>query len=124
MRGGLLTPMELPGYPEPDKNGDRRDVHDHNPSQHLNVAHDRGPDTLSIDFVEGMPEGRGAHGYIPQDVLSTPMLGQRRTTGEYESMRTEMPRRELAEANREQHHRTEAEHNRFDHEKELFEEHL
>src|SRR5260370_40827413 len=85
----LSSPFSSP-HPLPDQKGDRRDVHDTNPATNLNVAHDKGKDTLSLDFVEetdghsGSRIGRTAD--VVPDILSTAMGGQRRSaTGEYES---------------------------------------
>lgn len=85
----LSTPM-APPYKHPHQRGDKRDVHDHNPSTNLQVQHDRGKNTLSLDFVEetdghsGSRIGRTAD--LVPDILSTAMGGQRRSaTGEYES---------------------------------------
>lgn len=121
-RDKLSSPFTSP-HPVPDRDGDRRDVHDHNPSQNLNVAHDRGKDTPAMDFVEGMPDEKGHHAYVPEDILSTPMLGQRRATGEYDSMRTECPSHEIASANRDEHQRLESEEFRKEHEKEFLDPH-
>jgi hypothetical protein len=83
------SPM-APAFPHPNQRGDRRDVHDHNPSTNLNVDHDRGKDSLSLDFIEetdghsGSRIGRTAD--VVPDILSSAMGGQRRSaTGEYES---------------------------------------
>jgi hypothetical protein len=85
----LSSPMNPP-YPSPDPKGDRRDIHDVNPATNLNVAHDKGRDTMSLDFVEetdahsGSRIGRTAD--VVPDILSTAMGGQRRSaTAEYES---------------------------------------
>lgn len=84
----LSSPFTSP-YKAPDRDGDRRDTHDHNPSHSLNVEHERGKDTPANDFVEGMPGGKGRVGRvvdISPDILSTAMGGQRRSaSGEYES---------------------------------------
>lgn len=87
--GGLSSPFRSP-HPQPDIAGDKRDIHDHNPSTNLNVAHDRGRDTPPNLFVEGMDahpgSGIGRTADVVPDVLSTAMGGQRRSaTGEYES---------------------------------------
>ena len=85
----LSSPM-APPYPLPNQRGDRRDVHDHNPSTNLQVAHDRGKHTLSLNFVEetdahaGSRIGRTAD--LVPDILSSAMGGQRRAaTAGYES---------------------------------------
>jgi hypothetical protein len=85
----LSSPM-APPYKRPDQRGDKRDVHDTNPATNLNVAHDRGKNTLSLDFIEetdghsGSRIGRTAD--LVPDILSSAMGGQRRSaTGEYES---------------------------------------
>jgi len=79
-----------PPYKHPHEHGDKRDVHDHNRSTNLQVDHDRGKDTLSLNFVEetdghsGSRIGRTAD--LVPDILSSAMGGQRRSaTGEYES---------------------------------------
>jgi hypothetical protein len=79
-----------PPYPLPNQRGDRRDIHDSNPATNLQVAHDRGKHTLSLDFVEetdshaGSRIGRTAD--LVPDILSSAMGGQRRAaTGGYES---------------------------------------
>jgi hypothetical protein len=88
-RSGLSSPFRSP-HPLPDPDGDKRDIHDHNPSTNLNVEHDRGKDDPANVFVEGMPDGFGirvGHTHaVSEDVLATAMGGQRRAaTGEYES---------------------------------------
>jgi hypothetical protein len=85
----LCSPM-APPYPLPNQRGDRRDVHDHNPATNLQVDHDRGKHSLSLDFVEetGGHEGAriGRTADVVPDILSSAMGGQRRSaTGEYES---------------------------------------
>ncbi len=85
----LSSPMSPP-YAHPDPRGDRRDIYDHNPSTNLQVAHDRGKHTLSLNFVEetdahaGSRIGRTAD--LVPDILSSAMGGQRRAaTAGYES---------------------------------------
>lgn len=85
----LSSPM-APPYARPDQRGDRRDIHDHNPATNLQVEHDKGKHTLSIDFVEetdahaGSRIGRTAD--VVPDILASAMGGQRRSaTGAYES---------------------------------------
>lgn len=89
-RDQMATTMN-PGWPCPDKDGDRRDTHDHNPSTNLGEPHARSKHDPANDFVEGMPDGKGRVGHVidvAKDVLSSPMLGQRRAaTGAYESER-------------------------------------
>jgi len=83
------SPFECP-YPLPDKDGDRRDIHDSNPATNLGVPHEKGRDSLSLNFVEetdGHPGARigHTHTHVP-DILATAMGGQRRSaTGQYES---------------------------------------
>jgi hypothetical protein len=89
--GGLHSPLELP-HPMVDTTGDKRDLHDRNPAGALSTPHDKGPDTPSVVIIEGEDQGKAqygrVHGVVP-DVLSTPMTGQRRATGERESPKTE-----------------------------------
>jgi hypothetical protein len=86
----MATTMN-PGWPCANVDGDRRDVHDHNPATNLGEPHAKGKRTPANDFVEGMPDGKGRIGHVvdvASDVLSSPMLGQRRSaTGVYESER-------------------------------------
>jgi hypothetical protein len=88
MKDKLSSPF-TPPHKFPDRDGDRRDTHDHNPSTNLNVARDMGKADPENDFVEGMPGGKGHVGRVADiapDILSTAMGGQRRSaTGEYES---------------------------------------
>lgn len=84
----LSSPFSSP-HKVPDRDGDRRDTHDHNPSTNLNVEHERGKGDPANNFVEGMPGEKGRVGRvvdISPDILSTAMGGQRRSaSGEYES---------------------------------------
>jgi hypothetical protein len=84
----LQSPFTLP-HPMPSVDGDKRDVHGHNPSEGLGAPRDRGKGVPRNIFAEGEDEGHGRVGRVSEvaaDVLSTAMGGQRRSaTGEYES---------------------------------------
>jgi hypothetical protein len=88
-RSGLSSPFHSP-HPLPDPDGDKRDIHDHNPSTNLGEAHERGAGDPKNDFIEGVashPGSRLGHtAEVVPNILSTAMGGQRRSaTGEYES---------------------------------------
>jgi len=81
----IASPMQAP-FPQPSVEGDKRDVEDQNP--HEPTAHDRSKDTLPLHFYEGLDTGKyiGKVDEVAEDVLSSPMNGQRRSaTGERES---------------------------------------
>ena len=77
-----------PGWPALNRDGDRRDVHDHNPADGLKEAHERGISTPKNIFQEVSPTGprRGPVTKMTPDILSSPMNGPRcGATGERES---------------------------------------
>lgn len=82
-------PMQS-GFPVNSVEGDKRDLHDQNPSfTHCPEAdHARSKDTLPLVFKEGVDTGDyiGRVVDTTEDLLSSPMGGQRRSaTGERES---------------------------------------
>jgi len=88
-RNQFSSPFSSP-HPTPNPDGDKRDIHDHNPSTNLGAEHERGRGDPSNNFVEGPPDGAGSrvgHTHeVSKDVLASAMGGQRRSaTGQYES---------------------------------------
>jgi hypothetical protein len=78
------------GFPPMRVGGDQRDTIDQNPHVPMTEApHDRSKDTLPVHFFEGEDMGGDLMGRVvdvTEDILSTPMSGQRRSaTGEHES---------------------------------------
>lgn len=84
----LSSPFRNP-HGSADIDGDRRDIHDQNPS-FPDARHDRGPGTPANLFIEGEDSGSyvGNVDRNTKDVISSPGQGQRRAaTGRYESPR-------------------------------------
>jgi len=88
LKNQLESPFQNP-HPDVDRDGDKRDIHDRNPSTNLDVPHDRGSRTPANVFKEMIDEGRGRIGRVHEvskDVVSSPMSGVRRAAaGEYEA---------------------------------------
>jgi hypothetical protein len=76
-----------PGWPAPDADGDRRDIHDKNPNEGLNIPHDRSARDPKNDFQEGLNGShyRGPVHKVAEDILSSPMNSKRSATGERET---------------------------------------
>lgn len=85
-QGGLRSPLTS-AFPPNHVEGDRRDYHDQNPHFPESAKHDRGKNTPPNVFFEGEDLGdfMGVVDEVTPDILSSPMGGQRRTTGVRES---------------------------------------
>jgi len=85
-KGALSSPMNNP-HPMPDRDGDKRDMRDHN-DQQLSEPHARSKSDPANVFQEGMNGTQyvGPVDDVAADCVASPMMGQRRSaTGQYES---------------------------------------